>query len=136
MSSERTPLPSDVIPQAAALLAHAYAPYSKFRVASIIKTRGSERLFYGCNVENASFGATICAERGAIMHMIAACGRAELEWVLVMSDVPDPVPPCGMCLQVLVEFGGNDVPIYLANQSGVRHTLTLGGLLPRAFRTF
>ena len=129
-------LPDDIIAQAAALLDRAYAPYSHFHVASIIKARGIERLFYGCNVENVSFGATICAERSAIMQMIAMNGRADLEWVVVMSDIANPVPPCGMCLQVLAEFGSDNLPIYLANRSGVQDTLRLGDALPRAFRTF
>lgn len=118
------------------LLSHSYAPYSKFRVSSVVKARQVEQLFLGCNVENASFGATICAERSAITQMVTVCGNATLEWVLVMSEPEEPVPPCGMCLQVLAEFAGNDLPIHLANRSGVVRTALLEELLPYAFRTF
>ena len=129
-------LPHDIVKQATELLAHSYAPYSKFHVASIVKARGNNRLFYGCNVENASFGATICAERNAISNMILVCGQSTLEWVVVMSTTADPVPPCGMCLQVIAEFGSNTLPIYLANPSGIKHTVSFADLLPHAFREF
>lgn len=68
--------------------------------------------------------------------MITMCGRVDLEWVLVVSDAPNPVSPCGMCLQVLAEFGDDDLPICLANRSGIVRTVTLKDALPYAFRTF
>lgn len=136
MCASRPLLSDAVITQAVTLLSRSYAPYSNFHVGAIVKARDNEQLFHGCNVENASFGATICAERSAITNMVTVCGHATLEWVLVMSDVPDPVPPCGMCLQVLAEFGGDALPIYLANRSGVVRTMSLRDALPYAFRTF
>lgn len=131
------PLLSDIIiAQAVELLSRSYAPYSNFRVSAIVKARDNKQLFHGCNVENASFGATICAERNAITSMVTVCGHAVMEWVLIMSDVSDPVPPCGMCLQVLAEFGDDELPIYLANRSGIVRTMRLKDVLPYAFRTF
>jgi len=108
----------------------AYAPYSRFLVGAALETR-SGKLFSGCNVENATYGATICAERGAIMQMVAA-GERELVRVAVVTDAPEPAMPCGICRQVLVEFG-TDVEIACAVPSGVR-VLTLRELFPEPFR--
>ncbi|HVJ15644.1 MAG TPA: cytidine deaminase [Polyangiaceae bacterium] len=108
----------------------AYAPYSRFLVGAALETR-SGKFFSGCNVENATYGATICAERGAIMQMVAA-GERELVRVAVVTDAPEPAMPCGICRQVLVEFG-TDVEIACAVPSGVR-VLTLRELFPEPFR--
>ena len=108
----------------------AYAPYSRFLVGAALETR-SGKFFSGCNVENATYGATICAERGAIMQMVAA-GERELVRVAVVTDAPEPAMPCGICRQVLVEFG-TDVEIACAVPSGVR-VLTLRELFPEPFK--
>ncbi len=81
---------------------HAYAPYSKYTVGAALLT-DSGSMFTGCNVENASFGATICAERGAIMAMVAAGENKPILGVIVTAG-KDPAAPCGMCRQVLAEF--------------------------------
>jgi cytidine deaminase len=107
----------------------AYAPYSRFQVGAALETL-SGKLFSGCNVENASYGATICAERGAIMQMVAA-GERELVRVAVYTDAPEPAMPCGLCRQVLVEFG-SDVEIACAGPHGSR-VLTLRELFPEPF---
>lgn len=108
----------------------AYAPYSRFQVGAALLAGG--RVFAGCNVENASYGLTVCAERNAVGAMVAA-GVRRLEAVVVASGTTPPTPPCGMCLQTLAEFGGPDLPVTLAGGRGARVETTLGALLPQAF---
>lgn len=81
---------------------HAYAPYSSFQVGAALRTTSGE-VFTGCNVENASFGETICAERNAVTTMVAA-GHRSIETIAVVGST-DPCWPCGACRQVLAEFG-------------------------------
>ena len=108
----------------------AYAPYSRFQVGAALLAGG--RVFAGCNVENASYGLTVCAERNAVGAMVAA-GVRRLKSVVVASGTTPPTPPCGMCLQTLAEFGGPDLPVTLAGGRGARVETTLGALLPQAF---
>jgi cytidine deaminase len=86
----------------------------------------------GCNVENASYGLTVCAERAAVAGAVAA-GARRLEAVAVASGTAPPTPPCGMCLQTLAELGGPGLRVVLSGKGGVREETTLGELLPRAF---
>ena len=109
--------------------ARAYAPYSKFRVGAALEAADGS-VFLGCNVENASYGLTICAERAAICAAVSA-GAHRFRRAVVVSDVDPPAAPCGACRQVLAEFG-LDLPI-----DGVGATRTvswqLSELLPAAF---
>jgi cytidine deaminase len=107
----------------------AYAPYSKFAVGAALLTKGG-RIVTGCNVENLSFGLTICAERAAVFAAVAM-GEREFEAIAVVADSKTPVTPCGACRQVLAEFAG-DLPICSANLEGERFESTLRELLPRA----
>jgi cytidine deaminase len=116
--------------------ARAYAPYSRYRVGAAVLTRGG-RVFTGCNVENASFGATICAERSAITAMVAAGDREPVACVVVTAG-PTPGTPCGICRQVLAEFA-TDMKIVLVAEDArgnvtARSETGLAALLPRAFR--
>ncbi len=115
---------------AIAVRKRAYAPYSKFRVGAAVGAGG--RVYSGCNVENASYGLTICAERAAVASAVAA-GARRLEAVAVASGTVPPTPPCGMCLQTLAEFGGPELPVLLIGARGAREETTLGALLPHAF---
>ena len=108
----------------------AYAPYSHFLVGAALQTR-SGKVFSGCNVENASYGASICAERNAVLQMVAA-GELELARLAVYSDASEPATPCGTCRQVLSEFG-RDVEIVCAGPEATR-LLTLDALFPQPFR--
>jgi cytidine deaminase len=109
---------------------NAYAPYSEFRVGAALATEDGS-IFSGCNVENASFGATICAERGAIMRMVASGGSSPIACVIVTGGAT-PAAPCGICRQVLAEFA-KDMPIVLVGDDDVREETTLAELLPRRF---
>jgi cytidine deaminase len=111
---------------------NAYAPYSNFFVGSALMT-GDGVIYAGCNVENASYGLTICAERNAIFQMIAA-GEREIKSLLVMGSTERLLPPCGSCRQVIAEFAASDTPVYLCNQEGTFETTTVGDLLPRHFK--
>jgi cytidine deaminase len=117
---------------AAALQAreNAHAPYSKFKVGAAIED-DTGRIHTGCNVENATYGLTICAERVAVFKAISE-GARSFKRVGVVADTDTLTPPCGACRQILWEFCG-DVEIVLANLSGKSETLRLGGLFPRPF---
>jgi cytidine deaminase len=124
--------------QAAALLRaaravrrRAHAPYSKFAVgAAVLDERG--RVHVGCNVENASYGLTVCAERNAVAAAVAA-GAHRIRAVAVASDAAPPASPCGACRQVIAELGGAETEILIAGTTGAAERTTLGALLPRAF---
>lgn len=105
---------------------NAYAPYSQFQVGAAILT--GQGIFSGCNVENLSYGLTICAERVAVGSIIAA-GIREFTAVAVVADTDQPISPCGACRQVLAEFG--NPLVCLANRQGFQ-VFQLSELLPRA----
>ncbi len=109
----------------------AYAPYSGFRVGAAVLT-GTGAVLTGANIENASLGATVCAERVALWSAVAA-GYGRILALAVAADTPAPVAPCGLCRQVLQEFAPPECPIILATLSGEYEVVTLGELLPRAF---
>ncbi len=108
----------------------AYAPYSKFPVGAAVLTR-SGRIFAGCNVENASYGLTNCAERTAVFNAVAA-GHQELTAVAIYTPTQSPTPPCGACRQVISEFGPEAVVVCVCDSSE-RIESTLDRLLPRGF---
>lgn len=107
----------------------AYAPYSKFRVGAALESVDGD-VFLGCNVENASYGLTICAERAAVCAAVSA-GVTRFRRAVVVSDVDPPAAPCGACRQVLAEFG-LDLPIDGVGSKGVVRW-RLSDLLPVAF---
>lgn len=116
-------------------MVNSYSPYSKLQVAAALKVKGIGDLVAGINVENASFGATICAERSAILAARSLYGdKAIFEYIVVVSSFKgDPISPCGMCLQVISEFVKGDFPIYLGNQKEIVHSYKLKDFLPLAF---
>jgi cytidine deaminase len=109
---------------------NAHAPFSKFRVGAAVED-DKGRIYTGCNIENASFGLTMCAERVAIFKAVSE-GARRFRRVAVAADTANLAPPCGACRQVLWELCG-DIEIILANPAGKTETLQLGTLIPRAF---
>jgi cytidine deaminase len=114
---------------ARAVRAHAHAPYSKYRVgAAVLDERG--RVHVGCNVENASYGLTVCAERNAVAAAVAA-GARHVRAIAVVTATG--ATPCGACRQVIAELADPAAPVLLARPGGAARATTVGGLLPRAF---
>ena len=128
--ARQRPTSAALVRAARAVRRRAYAPYSGFRVGAAVLAGG--RIHVGANVENASYGLTVCAERAAVAAAVAA-GARRLDAVAVASGTTDPTPPCGACLQTLAELGGPALPIVLAGARGARVETTLGDLLPRGF---
>jgi len=108
----------------------AHAPYSNFLVGAAIEDEAG-RIFTGCNVENATYGLSLCAERVAVFKAISE-GAGKLQRVAVVADTAVLTPPCGACRQILWEFCG-DVPVVLANLQGHTETHQLAELYPHAF---
>jgi cytidine deaminase len=114
----------------------AYCPYSKFNVGAAIKFKNNDKIYSGCNVENASYGATICAERTAVVSGIADQGKQTVEFVVVVTDTSPATQPCALCLQVLAEFSEPHTPIYLANKEKIETETQFNKLLPNPFTEF
>ena len=108
----------------------AHAPYSKFKVGAALRTTEGE-IITGCNIENATYGLTMCAERVALYKALSD-GRDVFTRVVVVADTDDPTPPCGACRQILWEFGG-DLEVVLANLRRVHGRHRLSALLPLPF---
>ena len=109
----------------------AYAPYSGFSVGSALLT-SSGAIFSGCNIENRSYGGTVCAERVALGSAVAA-GDGTPVAIAVITDTSPPSLPCGICLQALSEFAAPDLPINLVNPAGESREFRLDELLPHPF---
>ncbi len=109
---------------------HAYVPYSEFPVGAAILTV-DDHIATGCNVENATIGATVCAERSAISDAVSQ-GHREIKALCVVTSVSPPSAPCGICRQVLAEFC-DDLPILLINPDGESRFTTIDELLPMRF---
>jgi|LNFM01.1.fsa_nt_gb cytidine deaminase len=120
---------------AESMRARAYAPYSNYRVGSVLIARkdaaGQNEVFVGANVENASYGLCACAERNAVAAAVLA-GMKELVGLVVATEGPRPAAPCGMCRQVLAEFA-KDLPIALVVGGKIVDRTSLAELLPRMF---
>ncbi|OEH86161.1 cytidine deaminase [Desulfuribacillus stibiiarsenatis] len=122
----------ELIQAALEAMEKAYAPYSKFSVgAAILTAKGN--IYKGCNIENASYGLTNCAERTAIFKAVSE-GEREVVAVSVAGATEEPISPCGACRQVLVEFCKPETPVYLTNVKGDVLETTVAGLLPYAFK--
>ncbi len=115
---------------------HSYSPYSDFKVGAALKLKGVDAPITGTNIENASFGATICAERVAIFRAVAEHGKIKPEFLVVVTGEEKATVPCALCLQVLAEFCGDKLPIYLGNEEGIQREVQLRDLLPEPFRSF
>ncbi|MDQ3711098.1 MAG: cytidine deaminase [Acidobacteriota bacterium] len=110
----------------------ASVPYSNFKVGAAVRTK-SGKIFTGCNVESASYGLTVCAERVAIWKAVSE-GETAFEQIAVVADTEELTPPCGACRQIIWEFCG-DVPVTFANLKDKTETVQMKELLPKAFDT-
>ena len=126
-------MPAEIHPLLAAALAareNAHAPFSHFRVGAALED-DSGRIHTGCNIENATYGLTLCAERVAVFKAVSE-GARKFRRIAVAADTDTLTPPCGACRQILWEFCG-DVELILGNPHGKSETLRLKDLFPRAF---
>ena len=121
-----------MINQARQALNHAYAPYSNYKVASCLCAEDGS-LYTGVNVENASYGLSICAESAAICQMVSA-GKRKIKSLVVLNEENTLCTPCGACRQRIAEFSSTDTIIYLCNNKTVIKSMTIDALLPDAFR--
>ncbi len=120
----------ELIEEAIEAREHSYSPYSRFKVGAALKSK-SGKIYTGTNVENASYGLTVCAERTAVYKAVSQ-GEREFEALAIFTDTEDLTPPCGACRQVLWEFS-RDLVVILAN-SNEKKILKLSDLLPLPFR--
>jgi len=122
----------ELIEAARAARAHAFAPFSGFAVGAALRLRDG-RIVTGCNVENATYGLTLCAERVALVKAVSDGVRpGEFAAVAIVGAAEHPTPPCGACRQLLWEFCG-DIPVVCGDGAGTRADFTLRGLLPEPF---
>jgi cytidine deaminase len=119
----------ELVERAKVVLNNAYAPYSKFKVAAAVRTK-SGRVYTGVNIENASYGLTICAERVAVFKAVSE-GDRDIEAVAVYTDTDEPTPPCGACRQVIAEFNPDALIVMASRKKTV--VVRLSELLPHAF---
>ncbi len=122
----------ELIKAAAEVRERAFAPYSNFKVGAAVRTKNG-KIYTGCNVESASYGLTVCAERVAIWKAVSE-GEKEFTEVAVVADTGELTPPCGVCRQIIWEFCG-DIPVTFANLHDKTETVKMSELLPRAFDT-
>ena len=132
-SRNKEGLLSQALEMAKKARANAYAPYSEFKVGAALVSAATNKIYAGCNVENSSYGATICAERNAILSAIAAEGKIGIDLLVVVSDDNPPAPPCALCLQVLAEFSRPETEVVLSDLDGNKNTYLFKDLLPNPF---
>ncbi|MEI8122231.1 MAG: cytidine deaminase [bacterium] len=131
---KKNPLPRRLIAAAVRAARQSYSPYSRFPVGAAILTAGG-KIYAGGNVENASYGLTVCAERVAVLKAVSE-GKRTFKMLAVAGGMGKAVRPCGACLQVLAEFCGSDFPILLSplNNPDKVETVSISTLLPHAFK--
>lgn len=125
--------PEDLLEEAIEARALSYSPYSHFAVGAALLTKDG-RIFHGANVENSSYGLSMCAERNAIYHaLMEGCTSDDFLALAIAGETDEPISPCGACRQVIAEFFPMDSKIYLGNVKGDIKIMTVGDLLPYAF---
>lgn len=114
-------------------LQFSHSPYSKKRIAASLKLTNG-KMYSGCNIENASYGGTVCAERVAIFKAYSEnLADQKIEEIIVLSEADEPWPPCGFCRQVIAEFGKADTKITICNSKGYCRHLIFSEIFPEAF---
>lgn len=114
----------------------AYTPYSLFKVGALVRFRNSDRYYTGVNIENASYGASICAERSAICAGISQGEHRPIQHTVIVSNAEEPAPPCGLCLQFLAEFSDEHTMVFLVNTDNKIINRRFIELLPHSFTNF
>ena len=127
MTTEQT---DELIREARSARDRAIAPYSGFHVGAALRTKAG-RIIHGCNIENGTYGLTVCAERVALLTALAS-GEREFDAVAVVTQSERPSPPCGPCRQLMWEYCG-DIEVILSNLDGEAETMKLSDLFPRPF---
>ncbi|GAA0369869.1 cytidine deaminase [Alkalibacterium iburiense] len=126
-------LKEQLVLEATRMLDKAYVPYSKFPVGAALLTKNGQ-VYGGCNIENASYGLSNCAERTAVFKAVSD-GNTSFDYLVVTGNTDHPISPCGACRQVLAEFCDADMPVLLTNRKGNIKETTVAGLLPGAFQS-
>ena len=111
---------------------NSHSPYSKYKVGAAILLSTGE-IFSGCNIENASYGGTVCAERVAVWKAASEKGSIEISQVMVVTDSEQAWPPCGFCRQVVAEFANEKTKVHTANLQEIQKTFLFSELLPESF---
>ncbi|MCO7150441.1 cytidine deaminase [Vagococcus lutrae] len=119
------------ISEAQNAMTHAHVPYSHFPVGACLVTKEGE-IYTGCNIENASFGLSNCAERTAFFKAVSE-GRKEFQHLVITGNTKEPISPCGACRQVMAEFCEPDMPVTLVSESGETKEMTVKELIPYTF---
>jgi len=109
----------------------AYAPYSNFKIGAALLGKNG-KIYTGCNVENASYGLSLCAERAAVLKAVSD-GEQAFDTIVILSDTENPITPCGACRQVLAEFNPN-IEVVMVTTTGKQKTSNLAELFPGAFQ--
>ncbi len=122
-----------IISKAKEALENSYSPYSNFSVGSVLETTDDE-FYLGTNIENASYGATMCAERSAIFSAISQGVKpSNFKRIAIVSNMDEYIPPCGLCRQVMVEFLEDNAEVLMVNKNGDYVKTTVGELVPHKF---
>ncbi len=125
--------PEQLVEQARIAKSLSYSPYSHFAVGAALLCK-SGKVYHGANVENSSYGLSMCAERNAVYHaLMEGVSPDDFEALALIGDTPEPISPCGACRQVLSEFFPKGAPIYMASASGEIYESNIEDLLPYAF---
>jgi cytidine deaminase len=122
---------NELLEAARSVMEHAHAPYSKFIVGAAVRS-GTGKIYTGCNVENASYGLTICAERSAVFKMVSEGDRV-IRDLLILGETEDFIRPCGACRQVTAEFSTDFTTVYMCNKYGEWESAAVHDLLPQRF---
>lgn len=121
----------ELLAHARTVMSNAYAPYSNYQVGACLKSEDGQ-LFSGCNIENASYGLTLCAEASALGALISA-GQKRITEIALCCSGSEPCPPCGACLQRIIEFADPDLVIHSSDLHGNTTSITLRELYPQPF---
>ena len=131
MSTNTYQIPADLKEAAIAAYHKAYAPYSNFHVGAAALTKQGN-IVQGCNVENASYGLTVCAERNCISHAVIN-GEQSFQMIVIYTEQDKLTPPCGACRQVIAEFFEQSAPVIAVNHKNEQQVWSVAQLLPNAF---